>query len=71
MASSDEDEGGSSQDKFEKDFIDDGRREEIDQNKLRRLKKGHVSSSEPEFFTKSTEKPVGQSESEDEDDPYE
>ena len=41
-----DDAGGSSQDRFESDFIDDDGREQIEQDKARKLKKGHVDSSD-------------------------
>ena len=45
-----DDAGGSSQDRYESDFIDDGGREEIEANKARRLKKGQIDSSDEEQF---------------------
>ena len=45
-----DDAGGSSQDRYESDFINDDGREEIEQNKARRLKKGHLDSSDEEQF---------------------
>lgn len=45
-----DDAGGSSQDKYESDFIDDGGREEIEATKARRLKKGQIDSEEEEEF---------------------
>ena len=41
-----DDVGGSSQDRFESDFIDDDGREQIEQDKARKLKKGHIDSSD-------------------------
>ncbi len=45
-----DDAGGSSQDRYESDFINDDGREEIDANKARRLKKGQIDSSEEDEF---------------------
>ena len=43
-----DDAGGSSQDQYESDFINDDGREEIEANKARRLKKGQIDSSDEE-----------------------
>jgi len=49
-----DDAGGSSQDRYESDFINDDGREEIEATKARRLKKGQIDSSdEEEFMVKS------------------
>ena len=49
-----DDAGGSSQDKYESDFIDDDGREEIELNKKQALKKGQIDESEEEaYVTKS------------------
>jgi hypothetical protein len=45
-----DDAGGSSQDQYESDFINDDGREEIDATKARRLKKGQIDSSEEDEF---------------------
>ena len=45
-----DDAGGSSQDRYESDFINDDGREEIEATKARRLKKGQIDSSEEEEF---------------------
>ena len=45
-----DDAGGSSQDKMESDFIDDGRDEEIEKTKAKRLKKGQIDESEEEEY---------------------
>ena len=45
-----DDEGGSSQDKLESDFIDDTCEEQIVHKKKRVLKKGQIDSSEEEEF---------------------
>lgn len=63
-----DDAGGSSQDRYESDFIDDDGREEIEQRKKQALKKGQIDESEEEaYVTKSMH---SASSSEDEDDPY-
>lgn len=49
-----DDAGGSSQDRYESDFIDDGGREEIEARKKQQLKKGQIDESEEEaYVTKS------------------
>lgn len=71
--SPDEDEGGSSQDKFEKDFIDDGREDAKKMREKQAERKGHLSSqSEDEFLADKTpmKKDAEESEEADEDDPY-
>jgi len=64
-----DDAGGSSQDKYESDFINDDGREEIDQRKKQQLKKGQIDDSEEEaYVTKSLHSES--SSSEDQEDPY-
>ena len=45
-----DDAGGSSQDQYESDFINDDGREQIDADKARRLKKGQLDTDEEEEF---------------------
>lgn len=45
-----DDAGGSSQDRYESDFINDDGREQIEINKARKLKQGHIDSSDEEEF---------------------
>jgi hypothetical protein len=65
-----DDKGGSSQDQYESDFIDDEGKEEKEARKKVQLKQGQIDESEEEaYVTKSaTDKAV--SDSEDEVDPY-
>ena len=66
-----DDQGGSSQDEYEADFINDDRREEIDQEAKRRLKKGQIDESEEEAYVDETpQKDNSASTDEEEKDPY-
>jgi len=78
-----DDVGGSSQDRYESDFINDDGREEIEANKARKLKKGQLDSDDEDKFinsarlsaqqsiTKKSNKVIEESEPEPEEDPYE
>ena len=43
-----DDAGGSSQDRYESDFINDDGKEEVEMNKARNLKKGQLDTDEEE-----------------------
>ena len=45
-----DDAGGSSQDRYESDFINDDGKEEIEMDKARKLKKGQLDSDEEDEF---------------------
>lgn len=64
-----DDKGGSSQDKYESDFIDDEGKEEKEQTKKLQLIKGQINDSEEEAYVTKSQNSGGE-DSHDEEDPY-